>query len=232
MLEQLQKVLLLIMEKRMTHGVNQQATLNVDDAELGWLGGIIDGEGTVVLYVSITKDQKLYGAYPQVTIGNTEKVMIDKVADIINRLGIGVHVSHREPKGPCGVPGNVKSKYKTLHLASVVGYKRAGKLLEVIAPYLVTSKKERAELMIEYIRSRSDRIYQGGVRQSSRNFPYTTDDLQMILKIMKMGNSKHIPLIERVLRDYTQGRRKAAPDDIVRPSAKSEEVDLAIIPPS
>jgi hypothetical protein len=181
----------------------------VSEAEMGWLAGIIDGEGTIVLFVGFRKGGKLNTASPQVIIGNTEKVMIEKVADIYGRLGVGVHIYHHEPKSACGVPGRVLSKYKTMYHASVVGFQRTQKLLTVISPYLITVKRQKAEAVLRFIEQRGKKIFKDGKFRCGQfqGSKYDIDDLTMIRDIVASGSrSKKLPLIEGLLRDYTQAR--------------------------
>ena len=59
---------------------NQQERL----VRLGWLGGIIDGEGNVS--VCLTKDHRRADErliYPVIKISNTSKILLDEVADIL-----------------------------------------------------------------------------------------------------------------------------------------------------
>jgi hypothetical protein len=199
---------------------NPQAISEVTEAELGWLAGIIDGEGTVIVFLQMDRG-KMVGAHPQVIVGNTEKVMIDRIAEIVGRLGIGIYVTHREPKSVNGVSGTAKSKYKTLHVASIVGFKRAGKLLQIIVPYLVTSKRERGEMILRYIETRSKRLYPNGVRQWAGRAKFTVEDLVMIRDIMATTKTKHFAAIEERLRDLTRTQESSLLDDIVRATSES-----------
>src|ERR1035437_9073884 len=68
---------------------NQQGTLAVTDFEVGWLAGIIDGEGTIAFSVyplrhngKILQDVRVK---PQIIVTNTDKCLIEKVADIFGR---------------------------------------------------------------------------------------------------------------------------------------------------
>lgn len=178
------------------------------ESELGWLAGIIDGEGTIVLFLGVGKNGKLRNVSPQIVIGNTEHVMIEKCADIMQKLGVGAHISSREPKRPCGVEGSkVKSTYKTLHVISVVGYSRSQKLLQAIVPYLITGKKERGEMILRFIEQRGRKMFKDGKFRCGRfqGSNFDVDDMRLIRDIVATGRSKHLHIVEGLLRDYTQG---------------------------
>lgn len=188
---------------------NQQGTFNVSEAELGWTAGIIDGEGSVILFLGVRAGNKINNVSPQVIVANTDFAMMDRYVDILGRLGVGVHVSIREPRGPTGIVAAQapKSRYKTLKVASTAGFKRTQKLLRVIAPYLVTEKRKKSELLLELIDRRLARCVENGKYSNTR---YDHGDLEIMWRICQMMRSKHAHLIEGLLRDYEQSPRIAA----------------------
>jgi hypothetical protein len=73
---------------------NQQGTLAVTDIEIGWLAGVIDGEGTIAFSPyplryngKIIQDLRIK---PQVIVTNTGKDLVEKVAEIFGRCHVGV----------------------------------------------------------------------------------------------------------------------------------------------
>lgn len=182
---------------------NQQGTLKVSEAELGWLAGIIDGEGSVILFLGVRKGGKINNVSPQVVVGNTDFALIDRYVDILDRLGAGVHVSTRLPCYKTGVEGAKPSskKYKTLKVASTVGFKRVKTLLDAITGYLVTEKQRKSELLLKLIDRRLARCVSNGKYSNTR---YDRGDLEIMWEICQMMKSKHAHLIEGLLRDYEQ----------------------------
>jgi hypothetical protein len=186
---------------------NPQQTLT--DAEKGWLAGILDGEGSILLFLGVKKGGKLNNVSPQVTVGNTEKEMIEQYASLLKKIPAGVHVSSRVPK--CG---GIKStmtpkraeKYKRLYVASSVGFSRVKSVLKVVTPYLVTSKKKKAELILEYINYRFSQGVTTNAKTGAKycKIPYTDTDYKMMLEILAMQHSKHTPIVKGLLRDYTR----------------------------
>ena len=185
---------------------NPQQT--IDRADIGWLAGVIDGEGSVLLFLGVRKG-KLNNVSPQVIIGNTDTALIDKYVDICRRLRIGVHVSERKPR-PGGAPGMAPKRakaYKPLYAASTTGFMRVKTMLEVVTPYLVGAKAERAKLIGEFIEKRLAKGTRGGANRAHwPSTPYDETDLRLILKVLSHQHSKHTPVVEGMLRDYTRGR--------------------------
>ena len=185
---------------------NQQGTLAVTDIEIGWLSGVIDGEGTIAFSpYPLRNSGKILQQLrikPQIIVTNTEKILIEKVADIFGRAHVGVHFQTRVQHGR-GFVGT--SKYRPLHVANVSGFLRARKALELISPHLV-SKKAKAEMVLRYIVQRELK------RSENHDAPIDAEDLRLILSIMryslensgKGSKSKHFPWIEGLLNEHEQ----------------------------
>lgn len=188
---------------------NPQQTLS--DAELGWIAGILDGEGSILLFFGVRRSGKLNNVSPQVIVGNTEQVMIETYARLVKQMGAGVHISTREPK-----IGGIKAtmneatmhRYKRLHVANSVGFQRVRNVLRPVTPFLVTSKRQRAELILRFIDQRLARreVASADGRGTYSNAPYDREDLELMVEVLKLQRSKHTSLIEGMLRDYTRGR--------------------------
>jgi len=178
---------------------NPQGTL-VSEAEKGWLAGIIDGEGCVTLFFGVRRSGKMNNVSPQIIVGNTDKALIDRYADILGRLGVGVYVTQRKPQYRTGIDGAMpkKSKYKDLYVASTTGFLRCKKLLEVIADSLITDKRVRAFLILELINQRLDSCVKNG---KFSNTPYTVEDMRLIWRISELISTKHSSAIKGLLRD-------------------------------
>lgn len=218
------------MQKSERHVDNPQGTLNVTDVELGWLAGMIDGEGAVAFSVYYrTEGMNTIRVKPQIIVSGTDKVMIERAADIIRRLGVGVHFQTREQRftKPSGLAAGA-SKYRSLHLVTVAGFKRALKLLSIVNPHLTSTKREKGEMMLQYMTTRLEKTERHG-----RWATHDADDLRLMLRIMRFSTehsvkskgSKYTVEIERLLRDITQSGRSdpGAPDDVVRTAGRPVE---------
>ena len=109
----------------------------VTQLELGWLAGIIDGEGSVL----ILKRGNLY--IPSVKMANTSKVLIEKFCDILDRLDVSYSCYGKHK------PGNRKYQWEV----NIDGGKRVMSLLLQIQDILVYKQKQAFKVM-EWIESR------------------------------------------------------------------------------
>lgn len=163
MLETLQKKGCLIMEKNHLHGDNQQLSL---EAKLGWFGGIMDGEGSIIL----PKHCNANTFYPVFRMGNTNYKLCKMFVDILRELNIPFYVRYDKP---------TKTKYKPMWRIIITGMKRVKKILEIINPYLI-SKREQGELILEFINSRLD---MNSNRSSASNKPLTNYQIGLANKV-------------------------------------------------
>lgn len=204
---------------------NPQGTLPVSETEKAWLAGIIDGEGSIILSIQV-HGNKLWNALPEVHVGNTEKVMIETIGDIYNRLGVGRHISRRKLSKTNGVTGQRGMAYRDLYVVAVIGFLRVRKLLPQVLPYLVTSKRQKGELILRYVERRCARIYPEGENRGSRQGRkacYSLADVRLMHQIASLGRTKHLPVIEGLLRDLERDEQ-ASPrllEDVVRPGGES-----------
>ena len=116
---------------------DQQKSLQCSD--LGWLAGIIDGEGCITL--GRQKRRKNHIQYePKVDIANTDIRIINRAREVLQGLGVGSYTLTRKTSA-----GN-----EIYHL-SCNGFKRCKRLIANILPFLVSFKRERAILVLEFI---------------------------------------------------------------------------------
>lgn len=124
---------------------NQQGKTSEDD--LHWLGGFIDGEGSIIVKRQGGKrlrEMDLNYYAPNLRICNTDEPTFQVVIAILNANNLPFHVSRRTPANP---------RYKPSWDISVNGMLRCKRWLGVVTPYLRT-KKEQAEWMLEFIELR------------------------------------------------------------------------------
>lgn len=128
--------------------------------ELGWLAGIIDGEGSI----TIMKRGETF--VPSVKMSNTSKVLIEKFCEILNNLNIS-HSCYGKQK-----QGNRKYQWEVI----IEGRPRVYSLLLVLRDLLV-SKTKQAEKVIEWIESRGINL----------RGPYTKEQLELVKTVKNLN---------------------------------------------
>ncbi len=121
---------------------NQQERLS--EAELGWIAGIIDGEGSITINVNSTHRS----VYPRIWISSSDKEIINKSADILGKIKVKFSSKWKQPKGNRRPHGYIV----------VITVKRVKKVLELLTPYL-TAKLPHARYLIEFCKIRMSLPY-------------------------------------------------------------------------
>lgn len=116
----------------------------VTDFELGWLIGIIDGEGCFSLNENKSWGGKYTYIIPSITIVNTKDEIIDKASSILKRLGIPTYV---------GIMTRAKHQ-KSAKRVVVNGYKRIEKFLQVLSKYF-ECRKSQVNCLVKYVALRN-----------------------------------------------------------------------------
>ena len=118
----------------------------VKGTDLAWLGGYMDGEGTIGLHrrSKITQRQPHWERpyiLPTFCVSNTDKRLVDHSAEIIEAI-IGI----RPSVVVCRKAGD---GFKKMWRVSIVGQRRLSILLPSLIPYLI-SKRRQAELLLDF----------------------------------------------------------------------------------
>lgn len=110
------------------------------DFELGWLAGIIDGEGSINCARNGRRNgRSVIGVpAPQVGVQNTSQPMLDKVAELYRNLGIPCSV-----KGPSWLKGSTMAVYRV----DVFRKRDVHTLLVAIRPLLVAKATQAREVI-------------------------------------------------------------------------------------
>lgn len=175
-------------------------------ARIGWLAGIIDGEGTVSLLISERKGNDArcnMRIQPRVTIGNTDEGIINRIIETLDMMGVGRYVKHERPKAR-NIPGFNANKPVTT--VSVDGFERLRLLLPVIIPHIAGEKRQRAEILNRYIVQRSERAEREG---KAANMSYTQEDVDILIEFLRLTRSKNIDRLTALLNEHTREARQA-----------------------
>ena len=131
----------------------QQIRRQVEETDIAWLAGIIDGEGYLTLLQCGLRGKLKLIKKPTKTIhvligvNNTHPLMLVKLTNIYYDLGLSFHSVLRTPKN---------KKHKPSIAVVVTGNRNCKKLLEKIFPYL-SNKKNQASVMLSYLEYREGR---------------------------------------------------------------------------
>jgi len=117
---------------------NQQAT----QAEVGWLAGIIDGEGHLGISLSKAKNPAVRC---DLQIVNTDFELIDRLVDVLRRIGVNPYVRDRV---------HDKQRWATNRIVSISRMKHIKMVLETTMDHLTGLRREKAKLMLALIESR------------------------------------------------------------------------------
>ncbi len=129
--------------------------------EVGWLAGIIDGEGCLTIRM-ITSETKSLGKrakfQPQLSICNTNKRLIDKVEKVFEQIGIEKYRTYKRER---------KSKVQTKTQWEIMLYATG---LRKLIPEIkgICTKTEEIELIEKFLETNT--------RKGSMN-PYTNEEL-------------------------------------------------------
>ncbi len=174
---------------------NQQRKFS--ELDVAWLGGFIDGEGSIGIKVQKYMHNKsvLYVA-PYVQVVNTNQEALERVDSILTQLHIGHYFDWPKPrKAPHGK--NSIQEYKPLWRMLVNGLNRCHAFIPIILPHL-TVKRDNAEIVLEFIESRWVNYF--------KHQPYSTRELEIINRYRRIMPrtklDKDISL--KSLNDYTQ----------------------------
>ena len=186
---------------------NQQETQCVSEVDIGWLAGIIDGEGSVSLAFGYVRNGRLNNMSPRIEIGNTDKELLEKFVRIVKSLGGGIYMTRKKESNQSKLVKKKKGRgFKPLYYAKAVGFKRTKKILDIVLPHLTGEKKLRATLILKFIDTRigkSDGI--GG-----KHYQYDYEDISNAIEVAKTMNTKFMPVLKGLLRDCTKPQQKAA----------------------
>jgi len=123
---------------------------NLPEWKLGYIAGILDGEGSILLLRSSCRAR----IYPRVVVGMSDHVCVGTLQNITS---VG-HVYTVEYK---------KKNCKSIYTWNVQAVLEIYFLLKAVLPYLIT-KKERAKVMIDFVERRIQNIPQGSYDEELR----------------------------------------------------------------
>jgi hypothetical protein len=179
---------------------NQQAT----DAELGWLAGIIDGEGYLGMNVESehnyrpTHHTRRHSIKVEIKVTNCDPEIVVKTAQIMQKLGVNPYI-----RQPAVV---LKENHKVHYEASIKRMAPVKRVLEAVLPYLVGSKLERAGIILRFIELRTSNpgIVNPAYADNAKGRhgprvikPYSTEELELVDQCRALQSRKGASEITR-----------------------------------
>lgn len=193
--------------------------MNTDNQQeiglVGWLAGIVDGEGTVSLSISRRANRsQMIRTTPKVSIANTDAGIIDRCIVAFEQIGVGHYAQHTRPLAGhvLGVP---VAKFKPVTMLEVTGLKRVRLLLNAIRPFLAGEKANRADLLLKFIVGRIGYVEQS---KKAHNMAYRKEDVDNALAFLQVTKTKNIDQITKILNEHTRERRQS-PETIAKISS-------------
>lgn len=191
---------------------NQQATPT--EAEIGWLAGIMEGEGTLSMTLfkrkrrtgTLVSDIGNLAVTVHVRFYNSDAGIIKQVVSILKRMMVSHRITEREQR-PMLKPngeGHYVSRDPMLTV-SIGNLVAAQSLLLRLRPWLYGTKAHRADLILDFIERRLARI--SGPR-GGRSALYSAEEISLVLQCLRTGSRADTSLVERVLNDIEQGAAK------------------------
>ena len=197
----------------------------VTQIEIGWLAGMIDGEGYLGFQAYKTRNNHR-SVSVELSITNTDEQMILRLQNILQRIGVNPYINN----------STYKIKHKPTHknVWKIVLHRmnKVLKVLEIVNPYLTGQKQERGKLVLEYCQSRLVNYIPG----SHHNIMTKREAriVELCIAKQKRGTSETIRKAQlensELQRQKTESRRNKINgrflpykncDDIVRPFVKA-----------
>ena len=167
----------------------------VTDGELGWLAGIIDGDGWVGMTVEtehwyrVGYNSRQKSIKVEVRITNTDKRIVDQAAEIMRKLKVNPYLRQQ---------GKTKSG-RQIYDVSTKRMKSVAMILTPIVEYLAGTKQDRARLVLQFIEKRKTNpglpnpAYANGQtgRRGPRTIrPYTDEEINIVEQCLALQTRK------------------------------------------
>lgn len=154
---------------------NQQRKIN--EADIAWLAGFWDGEGTIGLRLNKSHPKTKHGLItPYVQVANTSKPALERVDEILISIGVGHHIQSLKlhPR-----PGAI-SRLPQWRI-TVAGYQRVSAFIMHVSPYL-TVKQPAAQVVKRFIELRASK---------DAREPYADEEWQLLADIRSLTTRSH-----------------------------------------
>lgn len=192
------------------------------EAQLAWLAGIIEGEGSITLNVrrKAWKGWEGIGVDLQIQVVNTDGFIIEEVASIL-RMIIGSEPRIMERgKIPdrTTTDGTIWRQNRAMMMVGVAKMAHILAVLNAIMPFMIGEKKARARLAKAFIERR---MAHKGEHTKIGSSWYDGYDWKLVADFYQISGGKLPPQVAGLVRDYMQDTDRDISDDIVRSAGES-----------
>lgn len=121
---------------------------DIDSTLTAWLAGLIDGEGSVSLYLN--KRRNKYSLIGIVVI-NTDLKILNKVIKIYKQMGIASKINLHNPS-----KNHDRTSYKSIKPCYTITIRRRDdieKIIPRLLPYLAGDKRDKSIRLLEYLKN-------------------------------------------------------------------------------
>lgn len=185
---------------------------------IGWLAGIIDGEGTVSLTVRRRNERgQAIQVNPRVSIANTDAGIIVKCIEAFEIIGVGHYRQDVRPI-PRRLLGVHVAKFKPVTMLEINGFKRVRTLLNAVGPFLAGDKASRSRLLLTFI---NGRIGYSESSSKAQNVAYRQEDVNNAIAFLRETKTKQIDHITKILNEHT---REAGATNVSGKTKKPETI--------
>lgn len=174
---------------------NQQAT----DAELGWLAGIIDGEGWLGMSIEtehwyrVGQNTRQKSIKVEIKVVNCDPLIIYRTAEIMAKLGVTLYIRQ------AGTEQRLKKNHALAYEVSIKRMAPVQRIITAIRPHLTGTKAERSDLILQFIALRqanpgipNPAYANGGKGRKGPGTirPYTDQELTLVEQCRKLQSRK------------------------------------------
>jgi hypothetical protein len=180
---------------------NQQETPT--EAEIAWMAGLIEGDGSVTLSCYIRKEKAKPKIGVEIKLYNTDTGIISKFVNILERLNLAYYITERAQK-PLKMEGcNAYGGRDPMLIVSVKRFQAAYMFAKLLRPWMFGDKAHRLDLIIQYLARRIKKINES--ESNFRQIPLDEGDCKLIVEfyrkfVKRPGHNRH--LVEGLLNDY------------------------------
>ena len=115
--------------------------MEVQEVDLAWLAGIIDGEGCFTIFINNRKDAMNPSISANLSITNSNVLLLNRCKEIFDALGIKYF--YHDPK-------NGHQRGRRVMRVKIKNYSSLRRLIELMIPFFV-GKAEQARIVLEFV---------------------------------------------------------------------------------